>query len=199
MKRLLSLLSLVAVALTATAQIEHSIVLDSNTFRVVQTDALTGVSVDPIGMDSSRQPCARVKIFFHRMTSEQIAELEPVFPSGTIDCTKCKVADGNTVLILEFTAKPRAKFYLKHPTFGTSNEVEFNFANGDISGLVCNCFCTGACKHEFATMLQLRDIFAIIEKEYPSFNPDNYLAAIFKGMFFEYVIDTKTTGTFTMG
>ena len=36
-------------------------------------------------------------------------------------------------------------------------EVEFNFANGDISGLVCNCYCTGACKHEFAVMLQLKE------------------------------------------
>ena len=80
-------------------------------------------------------------------------------------------------------------------------DVEFNYNHktGDISGLVCNCFCSGACKHEFATMLQLRDIFAIIEKEYPSFDPDDYLAAIVKSTFFEYVIDTKTKGTFTMG
>ena len=164
MKRLLSLLSLLAVALTATAQIEHSIVLDSNTFRVVQTDALTGVSVDPIGMDSSRQPCARVKIFFHRMTSEQIAELEPVFPSGTIDCTKCKVADGNTVLILEFTAKPRAKFYLKHPTFGTSNEVEFNFEGGK----------------EYQLEATLNQTFSIVINSNEP-NVDIYLDDLFKG------------------
>ena len=164
MKRLLSLLSLLAVALTATAQIEHSIVLDSNTFRVVQTDDLTGVSVDPIGMDSSRQPCARVKIFFHRMTSEQIAELEPNFPSGTIDCTKCKVADGNTVLVLEFTAKPRSKFYLKHPTFGTSNEVEFDFEGGK----------------EYQLEATLNQTFSIVINSNEP-NVDIYLDDLFKG------------------
>ena len=103
----------------------------------------------------------------------------------------------NRVVYIELNAgKGRAIVNGKKPY-----DVEFNYNHktGDISGLVCNCFCTGACKHEFATMLQLRDIFAIIEKEYPSFNPDNYLAAIVKSMFFEYAIDTKTKGTFTMG
>ena len=52
--------------------------------------------------------------------------------------------------------------------------------------------------NEFAKDIVL-DAFVRIEKEYPSFNPDDYLAAIFKGAFFEYVIDTKTKGTFTMG
>ena len=103
----------------------------------------------------------------------------------------------NRVVYIELNAgKGRAIVNGKKPY-----DVEFNYNHktGDISGLVCNCFCSGACKHEFATMMQLRDIFAIIEKEYPSFNLDDYLAAIFKGAFFEYVIDTKTKGTFTMG
>ena len=130
MRRFFAILTLIAVCFTASAQVEHFIVIDSNSFRAVQTDALTGVNIDPIGMDSSRQLCARVKIFFHRMTREQMEQLEPVFPSGTIDRTKCKVAEGNTVLILEFTAKPSTKFYLNHPTFGVSNEVEFDFEGG---------------------------------------------------------------------
>lgn len=103
----------------------------------------------------------------------------------------------NRVAYIELNAgKGRAIVTGKKPY-----DVEFNYNHktGDISGLVCNCFCSGACKHEFATMLQLRDIFAIIEKEYPSFNPDDYLAAIVKSTFFEYVIDTKTNGTFMVG
>ncbi len=130
MKKIITILLTIFLSATATAQIENSIVLDRSTFRAVQTDALTGVNIDPIGSDRSRRPCARLKIFFHRMTREQMALLEPVYPSGTIDCTKCKVAEGNSVLILEFTAKPRVKFYLKHPTFGTSNEVEFDYEGG---------------------------------------------------------------------
>ena len=126
MKKILAILLTIFLCATASAQIENSIVLDRSTFRAVQSDALTGVNIDPIGVDRSRRACARLKIFFHRMTREQMEQLEPVFPSGTIDYTKCKVADGNTVLILEFTARPQVKFYLKHPTFGTSNELELS-------------------------------------------------------------------------
>ena len=64
------------------------------------------------------------------MTREEMAQLEPIVPSGTIDCIKCKVADYNSVLILEFTAKPNVRFYLKHPVYGTSNEVEFDYEGG---------------------------------------------------------------------
>ena len=66
MKRLLFAI-LTLIAFTATAQIEHSIVLDAKSFRAVQQDELTGVNIDPIGLDHSRQACARVKIKFDRM------------------------------------------------------------------------------------------------------------------------------------
>ena len=138
--------------------------MDRSTFRAVQTDALTGVNIDPIGLDRSRRACARLKIFFHRMTREQMELLEPVFPSGTIDYTKCKVAEGNTVLILEFTAKPRVKFYLKHPTFGTSNEVEFDF-EGD---------------KEYQLEASLNQTYSIVVNS-NVVNADVYLDGVFKG------------------
>ena len=164
MKRLFAILTLLFATLTATAQIENSIVLDRSTFRAVQTDALTGVNIDPIGLDRSRRACARLKIFFHRMTREQMEQLEPIFPSGTIDYTKCKVAEGNTVLILEFTAKPRVKFYLKHPTFGTSNEVEFDF-EGD---------------KEYQLEASLNQTYSIVVNSNVA-NADVYLDGVFKG------------------
>ena len=78
-------------------------------------------------------------------------------------------------------------------------EVEFNYEDEDISVLVCSCYCTGACKHEFATMLQLRDILATVKNEYPFIDLGDYLAAVSKTSFFEFVIDGNTKGTFTMG
>lgn len=78
-------------------------------------------------------------------------------------------------------------------------DVEFFYKDEDITGLVCNCYCTGTCKHEFATMLQLRDILAIIKSEYPFVKHNDYLAAVSKARFFEFVIDGNTKGTFTMG
>lgn len=84
-------------------------------------------------------------------------------------------------------------------TGGKTYDVEFNYNGEDISGLVCNCYCTGACKHEFATMLQLRDILTKIKNEYPFIKHNDYLAAVSKLSFFEFVIDGNTKGTFTMG
>ena len=123
MKRIIAILLTLFVCATAPAQITNTIVIDRSSFRAVQTDELTGANVDPIGVDHSRRACARLKIFFHKMTREQLAELDAIFPSGTIEKTKIKVADYENVLILEMTAKPQVAFYLKHPTFGTSNEV----------------------------------------------------------------------------
>lgn len=79
-----------------------------------------------------------------------------------------------------------------------SYEVEFNYRNGKISGLVCNCYCTGACKHEFATMLQLRETLKIIDEEYGNDFDLDYLAIISKPVFFEYVIDNKINGSFKL-
>ena len=36
-------------------------------------------------------------------------------------------------------------------------EVEFEYHNNEISKLICSCFCSYNCKHEFATMLQLQE------------------------------------------
>ncbi|MBQ4119088.1 MAG: hypothetical protein IJD45_01705 [Clostridia bacterium] len=77
-------------------------------------------------------------------------------------------------------------------------EIEFNYDNGQISGLVCNCYCTGTCKHEFATMLQLKETLDLVEKEYPNINPNTYLVAVSKTTFFEFVIDNKQNGTFNI-
>ncbi|MBQ2424800.1 MAG: PEGA domain-containing protein, partial [Alistipes sp.] len=126
MRRVLILLLCAAICFTATAQMETSIVVDGGSLRAVQTDALTGVNIDPIGLDHSRQACARVKIKFDRMTKAQIDALVVKMRSNT-DLTKQKVADYyENVLILEMTAKPNTRFYFYSPEFGESNEVTLN-------------------------------------------------------------------------
>lgn len=42
-------------------------------------------------------------------------------------------------------------------------EVEFAWENGEISRLVCSCFCSGCCKHQAAVMLQLQDLLGWCE------------------------------------
>ncbi len=77
--------------------------------------------------------------------------------------------------------------------------VEFNYNCGEISGLVCSCFCSYNCKHEVATMLQLRETMELIEKHYAAqFKESGYFAAVSNGVLFSVVIDGKDTGTFTL-
>ena len=163
MKRFLFAI-LTLIAFTATAQVENSIVIDTKSFRAVQTDALTGVNIDPIGLDHSRQACARVKIKFDRMSKAQIDALEVKMRSNT-DLTKQKVADYyDNVLILEMTAKPNTRFYLYSPEFGESNEVTLNLEGN----------------REYEMLASLNQTFSIVVSSNTE-NVDIYLDDVFKG------------------
>ena len=82
---------------------------------------------------------------------------------------------------------------------GEPYEVEFTYRNGQISNLICNCFCTDTCKHEFAAMLQLRETLRIIEEHYAEpFRKAGYFAAVRKQVLFSIAIDSKESGRFTL-
>ena len=164
MKRILAILLTIFICATATAQIEHSIVLDAKSFRAVQQDELTGVNIDPIGLDHSRQACARIKIKFDRMSKAQIDALEVKMRSNT-DLTKQKVADYyDNVLILEMTAKPNTRFYFYSPEFGESNEVTLNLEGN----------------REYEMLASLNQTFSIIVNSNVA-NADVYIDGVFKG------------------
>ena len=77
--------------------------------------------------------------------------------------------------------------------------VEFEYRNGEISHLICECPCSYTCKHEFAAMLQLRETLEIIEKHYSDeYERTGYFAAISKGTLFTFAIDGKETGSFEL-
>ena len=126
MKKLLAIIITAIVAITASAQVEHSIILDQSSFHRVHTDALTGVNIDPIAKDLSRNACARVKIRFANMNRAEIDALEVKFQSNT-DLARQYVAQYyDNVLILEMTAKPNTRFYVQSPEYGQSNEISVN-------------------------------------------------------------------------
>lgn len=78
-------------------------------------------------------------------------------------------------------------------------EVEFEYRNGEVSDLICSCFCSYNCKHEFATMLQLRETLEMIEKHYAAqYEETGYFAVVNKGTLFSFAIDGKETGSFTL-
>ena len=80
-----------------------------------------------------------------------------------------------------------------------SYEVEFTYDAGQISHLICGCFCSYNCKHEFAAMLQLRETLDLIEKNYDSeYERSGYFAAICKGTLFNLAVDGKESGSITL-
>ena len=164
MKKIFTILLSLLICATATAQVENSIVIDIASLRAVQQDALTGVNIDPIGVDHSRQACARVKIKFDRMNRAQIDALEVKMRSNT-DLTKQKVADYyDNVLILEMTAKPNTRFYFVSPEFGESNEVTLNLEGN----------------REYELEAALNQTFSIIVNTNVA-NADIYIDDIYKG------------------
>ena len=83
MKKLFVFLTAILAILTATAQEDFPIVIEQETFCKVNADALTGVNIDPIAKDLSRNACARVKIKFANMNKAEIDVLSVKFQSNT--------------------------------------------------------------------------------------------------------------------
>lgn len=75
-------------------------------------------------------------------------------------------------------------------------EVECDYIDGEIRNLVCDCFCSEPCKHEFAVMLQLKETLELIEKHYPErFEETRYFASVCKGTLLDFAMDGKETGS----
>lgn len=77
-----------------------------------------------------------------------------------------------------------------------SYEVEFTYDDGQISHIICSCPCGYHCKHEFATLLELREMLEIIKKNYSDkYEESGYFAAICKATLFKYSIYSKDNGS----
>ncbi len=70
--------------------------------------------------------------------------------------------------------------------------VEFEYENRNIKNLICNCYCVGACKHEFAVMLQLKDTLKVAQEEYNK--SDDYVAIMKRQTFFNIAVNSKMYG-----
>lgn len=100
-----------------------ALVLDASSFKPVQQDAITGVSVDKIEKDRSNRECARIKLHLNRMTPEEIAQVGIRALGGNVIVMKKTVAHGGNGIIFEMTARPGVRFYITHPSLGESNTV----------------------------------------------------------------------------
>ena len=77
--------------------------------------------------------------------------------------------------------------------------VEFEYFNGEICHLTCDCPCSYSCKHSVAAMLQLKETLELIKKHYADiYVQTEYFAAINKSTLFTFAINGKETGTFIL-
>ena len=75
-------------------------------------------------------------------------------------------------------------------------EVEFEYNDGEISNLICSCPCSSNCKHNFATMLQLRDCLKNIEDVLSNeVEYNGYFASVTKSTMYNLILSMKTTGS----
>ena len=125
MKRLYIFLIAILTILTATAQVEHSIILDQSSLRKMVNNGVDNANIDPIRKDSSRNACARVKIRFANMSRAEVDALVLQFRSNT-DLVRQEIGYYDNILILEMTAKANTRFYVQSPDYGQSNEVTLN-------------------------------------------------------------------------
>lgn len=78
-------------------------------------------------------------------------------------------------------------------------EVEFECRQGQISALTCSCWCSCPCKHEFAAMLQLRDLLREIEARYGQvYARTGYFSAVGKETLFTYGVEGPAGGCLTL-
>lgn len=76
-------------------------------------------------------------------------------------------------------------------------EVEFDFVNGQIQNLLCDCPCGYSCKHQVAALLQLKETLFLIDRFYPELYGE-YFAAIYKEDLYRFAIDSRESGCITL-
>ena len=78
-------------------------------------------------------------------------------------------------------------------------EVSFDYDDGGIRNITCDCFCSYHCKHEFAVLLQLRETLKIIEELYDDeYSQGDYFAAVSKSALMNYAVDRKEKGSIVL-
>ncbi|MBQ2780234.1 MAG: hypothetical protein IJF42_01575 [Clostridia bacterium] len=78
-------------------------------------------------------------------------------------------------------------------------EVEFTLKDGVVSHLLCPCFCHYTCKHEFAAMLQLKDLLQTVTTQYADqYAATNFFAAICADTLLTFIVKPRKAGRLTL-
>lgn len=89
-------------------------------------------------------------------------------------------------------------FPQRHMELAYYNDM-FDLKNGDVGNIVCSCYCSYNCKHEFAVLLQLRNVLNLVEKNYgDDFRRSEYFMAINKKTLLNFAVDCKEVGVLSL-
>ncbi|MBO5814100.1 MAG: PEGA domain-containing protein [Alistipes sp.] len=120
------LLAVATLGIAAAQSDKNTLEIIESSFRPEQQGVLEKVNIDPVAKDRSQRACARIKLHVNRMTSADIDQLQVHIAGGVQQLTKKVLAYEGNGLIIEMTAKPQTRFFLRHNIYGDSNEVCLN-------------------------------------------------------------------------
>ncbi len=67
-------------------------------------------------------------------------------------------------------------------------EVEFRYQSGEIFGLVCSCYCCNDCSHEYAALLELCEIFKVIQERFENeYEVSSYFSAVREDLVMKFI------------
>lgn len=177
----------------------------------VDTDAsgqfyLAGDSV--ISLDEKALPYEKVRNWFlppAKEEEEMVVSTDPEEEYYSFDALKEKTLpiiwergeeyfDEDRVVYAEFDGERIRAIVLGSEPY----EVEWEYDHGEIRALLCNCFCTGTCKHEVAAMLQVTETMKAMDEEYGDDFDHTYIAMMPKSVFFKYTFATPKSGSFKL-
>lgn len=141
-----------------------------------------------VTFDSGAAPFERMLTFFRAPNPEDVQWVRGndgrMFPLDTLQGLEIPVnarkkgydyyLDENVVYLCVDHGQGRAIVEGSRPYV-----IEFTYRNGQIGNMNCECFCTGICKHQYATILQLQETVKAL-KQFPSCD---YFAAMTKNLF----------------
>lgn len=90
-----------------------------------------------------------------------------------------------------------------HAIVGTDelHEVEFDYKNGMIANITCDCWACGICKHGVAAVFALKSALEKIEKHFPEkFEASGYFAVMSKNTFMNVIasLGDDSVGSFVI-
>ena len=163
-----------------------------------------------VSFERETLPVQQVKTWFIAPASE-----EEEFVSGSDDTTFFDLETLNRFSIDPVIAERGVDYYRRHKVQylcldggkgyaivqgREAYEVEFSYTQGQIRDLTCTCFCSYHCKHEFAVMLQLREILRWADRQAEQYGMKHsgYFAAIEQQTLFQIAINGRTNGCLTL-